>query len=458
MVFFIATGCVYTPKVEHLEDGEEWGGEGILYALPRTSFDVVFEVSQVNFGAPVCKDPSDELLKRIDLKSSLVSNNKRTVHMVKSSSMEAKPVPDKNKVYVMHLPESSNWSNTSLQITINENGIIESVESSATSKAVEIASKVLEIGLNVAVGLSPAGAKSEDTLRPDECEQAVVAYEALKQEWNNFRATGFDISPELLGIYRSEIEKEQAAQQAHFTGKVDITLSNIVCHVSPKDMKSIPLFDVETKQGFKLHEGCRMTGDKITTSTAPLQCSDDDSTCDIKHIVMNIKNLDKQKTRNANFTLIDKTNTDSSLIKEKGFYYNIPIEAIVSISGHSKAAVEDKIYTLPQLGSVGALPRFKGNSPAMTVALHPETGALKTVKVTNDAADLPGLFSTVATGATNYLAAKAAQDAKAAEVAAKEALEKDELTILTRTKNLAETKLAIEVAKEALAVYTNEEN
>jgi hypothetical protein len=106
------------------------------------------------------------------------------------------------------------------------------------------------------------------------------------------------------------------------------------------------------------------------------------------------------------------------------------------------------------LGGVRSLPRVTGASPALVVELHPDTGGLKSVRVSNDVADIPGIIGSVNTGTAALLTAAATKREKELAAEQEAAAKLDPLAVLTREQALLEAELAIELAKEALKQST----
>ena len=134
-----------------------------------------------------------------------------------------------------------------------------------------------------------------------------------------------------------------------------------------------------------------------------------------------------------------------------GFFYNAPVKGFVKLVGHSKATTEDKVFILPQLGTLRSLPQVTGNNPTLIVELYPASGALKSVKVANNAADVPALIGAVSSGSSGYISAYATQKEK-------EAVKHDELAVKTREKDLLEAELAINLTRDALQQWADAKN
>ncbi|MEA3379461.1 MAG: DUF4831 family protein [Pseudomonadota bacterium] len=437
------TGCVHTPQVEKVEG--TWDGNGVLYALPRTAIDATFEVSKVDFKAPECKTSNDErktIAEQLDLSLKQLSDDAKTVFAVHSGAITTRPIPDNDKVFVMRFPEHSNWANTSMLTTLNAQGVIESAEGSSTSKAVEIGTKVLEFGVSAGLGLLGAASSSqaEDS---DGCDAHIANYLALKKSKINFRTGPTFPTGDALALFLAQIDVEMAEIQAKFIGKATIQKDVIQCSASPSELGELSLFEVDSNKGFNLKPGCTMLGKTIPEGI---------SLSNYQTVKIKVEALDASQIGLADFPALHDL---APKIMDIGFVYNVPSDAFVSITGHPKAVVAKTKVTMPQFGELGYLPRVKGNSPSLNVSLHGETGALKSVTVTNDAAEIGTVLGSLSTATSSYFTTRQAIEDKEAAAVAAEAAKQDELALLGREQGLLEAKVAIYTAKDALEQWAS---
>jgi len=306
-------------------------------------------------------------------------------------------------------------------------GTVEGTESSAVSKSVAIATKLIEFTGSVGAAVIALGSGAPK-LSCEECKSKAEEYMTLQQELANFRATPTPYPKDTLEQYINEIKAEQAVIQALFIGKPTVLKGSINCFAVPDKAGATNIFDIDPENGFTPLGGtlCRMDerfGGGNTISSKADKRSTVSMNVEIADDVMKIANRAGP----------------NPVPNSAGFFYSVPVRAFVSLSGHAKATTNRESYLLPQLGDVRALPQVKGNSPALVVNLHPETGALKSNKVSNNASDIAGMLSSTGTSVSSLLKAETAKAAK-----------QDPLAVLKREQALLEAELAIATAKEAL--------
>ena len=437
-------GCsVKTPLVERVEykDGgySEWTGGGLIYALPKTNFDATFEISKSAFKKPNCTGITQVKLKRLGLKKEQLSDKKRTVYAIHGSELSSSAVPDENKLFGVHLPESDMFADSSLLINIGTTGVIESLDVSATSKSIELANKVLELTLTMGSALVPYGSKhpSESETGVD-CDGLITNYEEFQNQHDGYRDGPSPMPKDTVDKYQAEIKEKQAAILAHFVGEASIMKGQLFCSLSPASEDDIQLFALDAKKGFDAHSSCIFSN---TSLKGNYSFKEGDKVTEV------LLEVEKPKVSSPLVQAYMSSTTKTTA----GFFFNVPENVYVRIIGHKKIETNKKIFTMPQLGLVQAIPRVKGNSPALIVNLHPDSGALKSVKVAHTAANVASMISTASSGASGYLTALKAQKDR-------EELASDELTSLTREKSLLEAKVAIETAKDALDQWVDSGN
>lgn len=448
IVCAIFSGCtVKTPLVERLEhkanstDYMSWDGNGIVYALPKIGFDVQMKVSRTELEKPVCdaKKLTKEDLADMGIKIAEIKMKKRTIFALHSATLTSHAVPDPERVFIARFPESSGYADSSLQVKMGSEGTVNGVEASAASKAAPIAAKTIEFVGTVGAAVVAAGAKSAEEQKK-ECEQAPEDFKNLKKELSKYRALPTPFPKGTLDLYMNEIKAEQARIQALFIGKPTVLEGTVSCFVAPAKKKTkTTILNLYNEKG--------------------IEPKDAECVMDAKFLVpqdFKPKPKDKKSSISLNITLIDNTMLSankaakSEVPKSAGFFYSVPVRALVSLSGHEKANTKPVPYLLPQLGEVRALPQAEGSSPAMIVELDPETGALKSVKVSNSAADIAGIIGSGSTSTSGLLTAIATQRDKEREAAKEEAAKHEPLAVLTREQGMLEAELAIATAKEAL--------
>lgn len=428
-------GCaVKTPLVERLSRDDtgykSWSGNGIVYALPKLGFDVQFDVRQTELDVPRCNasELTDEQQEAMEIDPEKIESRKRKIYTLHSTTLTKRSVPDPARVFISRFPESSGWADSSLLVKMGPDGTVEGTESSAVSKSVAIATKLIEFTGSVGAAVIAMGS---GVPKPsfDECKAKADQYMELQKELSKFRAMPTPYPKDTLEQYINEIKAEQAVIQALFIGKPTVLKGSINCFVVPDKAGATDLLKIVPKKGFIPLE------DVLCYMDERFDGRDKD-----------ISEADKSSTVSMNVEIADDVMKTayragpSPAPNSAGFFYSVPVRAFVSLSGHAKATTDQESYFLPQLGDVRSLPQVEGSSPALIVNLDPETGALKSVKVSNNAADIAGMLGSTGTSVSNLINAETAKATK-----------QDPLAVLKREQALLEAELAIATAKEALA-------
>ena len=441
--FLLAACTVKTPLVERLVLDEAtgkystWHGEGVIYALPKTAFDVRVQVSRTDLEVPRCAadSVSDEDWKTLELDKNVVQPSGGTVFAVHSGSIAARSVPDATQVFLSRTPTSG--GDAALKVTMGESGLANGTEASAKSKTVETVAKVLEVAGSVAGGLVAFGAAAPQ-MTSDECREKVQQYAELARELSSYRSAPSPYPKDTLEQYYNEIKAEQAAIQALFVGKPTVTKGVVACEVVPQAEGENPVLTLYWHGGLAVPAGVQCQMDKRLQAPAGVAGPR-------AELVLNVKVVDNTLSHAY------AARSGTVAVQDAGFYYRVPARALVSLSGHPKATTEPTAYLVAQLGSVEALPRISGSHPSLNVELYAETGALKSVQISHESADMAGLIGSAGTGAGAVVSALSDRKAKA-DAARKEAeANRDPLVTSTYQKNLIETELAIATAKKALA-------
>ena len=245
--FIFLAGCVGTPLVERIKytgtDFESWSGEGIVYALPKTKIEAVFDISKTEFKPPYCKADlcedggcaaeysKEAVLETLNVKKDAVDHFGIIAYGLHSGVVSAKAVIDQEKVFVSRLPESSFFSNSSLLLTLDGNGLVEGVDGMSSSKAVEFAAKVVELGFSIATSAVPYGApmpiskEERDTdERKNDCRAMIDEYRKLEKEINEYRTRGTPYPVETVNKFQAEYKIAQGNIKEAFVGKSESTV------------------------------------------------------------------------------------------------------------------------------------------------------------------------------------------------------------------------------------------
>lgn len=442
LLLTFCTGCqVYSPVVErikyNLNGYSEWSGEGVVHSLPMVGFDLIFEVSKTELESPKCdaNKLTDTQLEAMGIDPGEIGSGKRTYYTLHSTKLNPRSVSDPNKVFVTRYPKHSFWADTSVLVKLGNDGIIEGIDGASASKSMAIGAKLLEFTASVGKGVVGFGAAARK-MQPKECENKAIGYFHLQEELAAYRAMGVPFPKDTLDLYISEIKAEQAAILALFIGKPTVHRGIINCFIAPNNAGDQSILNVDKSLGFK-----KIGGDS----------------CEIDQVFLNPRAVGpKGKLVSIRVEEIDDTikavyeKRGANIPSAAGLYYSVPVRAYVSISGHPKANIDRQSFLLPQLGSLNSIPRVKGYSPALIGEYYPDTGALKSVKVVNNAADLAALIGSASTSTGNYLSARAEAEDEKRAAAKLAASERDPLTLLKREQAILESTLAIETAREAL--------
>lgn len=444
-VFFISC-TVQTPLVERLKKTngqyESWDGNGVVYALPKLGFDVQFQVSRTYFETPECSTDllTPEQKNAMDIEAG-IKIKARTIVALHSTQFTKRAVPDPDRIFISRFPEASWWADSSLLIKMGSNGVIEGTEGSAASKAAAIGMKALEFVGNVGASVITLGvAAPHQSFGKKKCVEKADEFMRLQKEIANYRTSPTPFSKEVLDQYISEINAEQIPILALYLGEPRVVKGAASCFVVPEKFETKRIVTLYSTHGLHVERGVSCAMDK--EFKAPDQFSPEQGE-KVSPILMAVEPADETLTSAY-------AAGPSSVPDSAGFFYSVPARAYISLSGHKNAAKDRESYLLPQLGSLHTLPQVEGANPVLVVDLHEETGALKSVKVVNNAADVAGLISATDTSINTLLAATTAQKAKEDEAAIAAAAKRDPLAVLTREQALLEAELAIATAKEAL--------
>ena len=102
------------------------------------------------------------------------------------------------------------------------------------------------------------------------------------------------------------------------------------------------------------------------------------------------------------------------------FYYRVPGRAQLALQldgGPKSRFLAETTLLVAQFGQVRQLPRkLGGTTNSLTLALHPETGAIKKLSTTTSAADVKGAIESVGAKAGGYLEARQKADDELAQL------------------------------------------
>lgn len=446
----VLSGCsTTTPLVKRLKPSEtglgyaEWSGDGLLYALPKTGFDITFTVSKTNLGKPLCKADkiTAEQREAMSIKLDEIKDEQRTIYAIHSTTLTNRAVPDPNKVFFSSFPKSSNFADSSLVVTMGADGTVNGLDASAASKVDKVITKVFEVAGKIGAAIVAFGA-AKPSMNEAECTQMANNYISLKRELSRYRSLPTPYPKDTLDHYIKEIKSDQANIQALFIGKPTVQKGAISCFVAPDKFDTINILSVYPSKGFLTtdHAVCQM-GEVFSIKASNQPTSSDKQSSII---------LKVEQEPSGDVMLAAYNAAKSKTPESAGFFYSVPVKAFVSLSGHAKATINREAYLLPQLGKVRSLPQVKGSNPSLVVSLHPETGALKSVKVSNNAPDIAGMVGAAGVSSSELLTAITAQRTKEQEAAEAAAAKLDPLAVLQREQALLESELAIATALEAL--------
>lgn len=439
--------CVKTPRVEHLklrQDSsgfEDWHGEGLVYALPRTVFDATFSVEQVKLEAPQCyaqyedEDARKDAWRKVEVEAALIEPAPRTLYSLTGSSLNAVTVPDPEAVFISRL--SSNKA--TLNINLGAHGIVGGFQGQSESQAIAVVAKSIEVAAGIGSELLLAGAASAEAVDPAGCDRLVEQYGALRRELSELRASNVPLPRDTVEAFQKEIRAEMAAIQAVFLGRPTVTRAAVVCRLNPTKAGPSEVLSVHRTEGLTAAHGvpCHIPAD--FTSEADRFREGTMLSLEVALADTTIQNA--YDARDAQ---------DSS---DAGFFYREPASAYISLSGHPNAELKPVLFEVPQLGQVRSLPRLRGSKPSLTVELYPESGALKKVVTGRTRADVPGLIDSTSAGANAVL--DAIKERRQATRPGTEARDDTPLDAFAQgpgpsEAGRSEAELAIEKAKRAL--------
>jgi hypothetical protein len=437
---WVSLACAKTPLVERLKhkpnaslrEFESWNGNGIVYALPRTAFDVVFSVTRTDLEKPLCygqygDTDRKKVWERLELNETPIENSARTLFSLGKATLTTAVIPDPDAVFVVRVPEGK--GSASLQLTLGPDGTLGGLQAEATDPALAITSRALEVVGTLAGKVIRFGAATPELTDASDCDEKVDEYEDLQQELIQLRSQPTPFPKDTVLLYQGEIRAEMAKIQALFLGQPKVTLGDIVCRISPNGEGTSPVLSLDIKHGFSsgLNVRCAMPkGFESRTAPAPSSIS----------VSLTIALADS--TIHAAYAA--STQSENG---ESGFFYRDPARAYVSLEGPPSVRSVPALMTVAQLGQIRSLPRVQGSNPSLSVELYPDTGAIKSVRASRSGPNWEGAISSAGTGAGAVL------DALDAKKKANPS-EKAPTTTTPEALGPLDAELALQIAKKSL--------
>lgn len=443
-----------TPLVRHVDlnqtvqlEKKESATDFVAYALPRTVVRVSYSITRVDFVTPAC--PSDDgvlldILEIKEMKQSLptLKGGKASVYRLKDGTVSTSSEPDPKEVFITSMTNESNVDNT-LKVNLGPDGVVSSVEGASRDvvgptvvKAIEVGGSIIAAALPFKNLVNGAALKLDGLKLGVACESRVARYLELEEQRKEVLAMRVPHAKDVYELRLGELRAAQDAIRASFLGLKQTFTASFSCDVVPeRNSTSLDLFSFDKESGIKTSSGA--------TCRVPVEFRQPDSVNPPAGATVKLS-LTSQPV--ALVQLWEKL--DNKRPVEAGFFYRVPGAGLISVEGERGVSITPSRVTIAQFGIVRAYSRANGGNPKLSFELYSETGALKSVLVEEQAADVISLLGAFGGASTAVLAAEKARR-EAAEAEQKEA-ENADLVKLQREQSILEATLAIREVRAAL--------
>jgi hypothetical protein len=491
----ILTGCGVTieaAKVTPSEVGISEGrlaptqvrGQGIVYALPRTEFEVIQPIKLKFSTAGGLRDIYGTCIRACESRNDGVAEacefDSAPRVLYAPPELRATSVPDYGRLYQIS-PSADLFQSLTFKFEMASNGVVDKIDAAASNTGFEVLGSVASTLLRVAG--APAARITVDAGSPNAgkdkrtCHQVSNEIDSLLKQ--KFGVLKCDLAIEMkscLSHYENDVEAEQKGIDDIFEQarrgklKADV-VGMIAAHRRDRltaamqrredaaslfglaDGKEIEaVFQAILPMGgpaeFKPYAQSATLGPTVTSGITRVVGLSDNAGSFLPMLRDTLKFSTRHYVVSSSMPPeFELSNLDETAELDAGYRYRVPVSAPVSLTVYKDAdgkafefgpAIDTRV--IAQYGPVAALPSsFKGKSGHILIKHWPDSGGLQTVEIGAEALPTSTLTGVIDTAAEQ---SKARRDKAAASAAAAAAAD-PELDALTRQQKLLALKKQI---------------
>lgn len=469
-------------------------GEGIVYALPRTEFEVVQPIKLKFSTAGGLRDTYDTCKRACDANPNSVEDacDFSTAPSVLFAPPELRTasVPDYSRIYQVR-PSADLFQSLTFKFEIASNGVIDKIDATASNTGFEVVSSVASTLLKVAG--APAARVALDASTRNAGRPRRTCYQTsgdianlLRQETGSLTCPLVKEVEVCLASYEQDVKAEQKAINDLFdkaqNGSLKADLVAAIANnrrdrlaqavqrrddaaslfglADGKDIEAVyqAILPMGGPEEFQAYSREATLGPTVTNGTSRINSLSDNAGSFLAKLLPQLKLSSRHYVvTSAMPPVFEVLKSEEGTTVGKGYRYRVPVSAPTTLTvfkGSDKLAyaygpVADR-KVVAQYGAIAALPSsFKGKGGHVLVKHWPDSGGLQTVEIGADA--LPATAVTDVVGAAaDQLKARREKAAAAATAAASADPELDALTrqqkLLTLQKQIKD--LETELAKK----------
>jgi hypothetical protein len=420
-----------------------WSEDAVVYGLPRTVLGVEYLATRIQFAKPKCPDADKSVLQKLGLSEKDIPPEGTTLFALAKPSLTPWAEPDPQEIFRMAPTTDGILVDSTLQVKLGENGIIEYAQATAVDQLGPTIAKTIEVVANIAGAALLLGAEEpEKRLSKEECTAALQRFEELSKAADLWRVPS-PYPKDTYDALLAGIREELSAIRNLFLGVKSVSAATVHCDIRPdeddlkdKTTASIVFLELHPEAGLKATDrgDCRIPANFAGSGGK-------------KKAELSVRLTGAAKP------LVEAWKERSAEATSAGFFYRIPAPVQIALEGPDKLGVGPTRMMVAQLGVVGSMERARGRNPKLTVELHGATGALKSVTVEHNAPDVVGMLGAAGTGATTVIGAIGKHEELERTAKAAEEAKKTPLALLKEEQATLEAELAIHQAREALRQY-----
>lgn len=485
---FFVVGCGVTlkttkvsPSAAALKDGKsaptEIKGEGIVYALPRTEFEVVQPVKMKFSTSGALLEVYDACRYACGKDEVSVPDACRfnTEPKITFAPPELKTVslPDYDHLYQV-TPSADLFQSLNFKFEIASNGVLDKADVKSTNSAYELVSNIAST-LIKAAGTPTIRSALSSSVKTHEGKRSCYAVSvevgtlAKQNEGELTCKVAREIS-ECLAPFETAVGAEQDALHRLFDKAQDGKLkADVVAAIAAnrrerlataKERRNVfaaqfaleegrvveALYQVVIPMGgpkeYESHEETLTLGPTIANGTAQIVNVSDNAASFLARLKQDLEYSPRQyKVKSELPPTFELVKAAESQVVGDGYRYRVPVSAPTSLAVYKgqegtpqyEYGPHKSNKVIAQYGPIAALPStFKGKGGHILVKHWPDSGGIHTVEIGAEPIPTTALTSVIDAAATQYQARKdkAAADAKAAAAA------DPELDALTRQQKI----------------------
>lgn len=488
----VTASCGVTLGAKRVGSSEKWAsaiaGEGIVYALPRTDFEIVQPVNlKVKGGGAfadiidgcerACVGTTDEVVdKSCNFKTGSVAS--LLVPVVASVTR-----PDPSRLYQVEV-DAGAFQMLSLKFEVAESGVIQKAEATASNQAYEIVTSAVSTGLKVLPTVMQFGelnkTKVEESFTYADCfavskavaaeidkvtgilqcplvrairycmkdQEKAIADERDALDKLHDHATAKEIDPDVLAAVAAN---HQARIQAAVAKRNSYAALYGIDQSTVKEASYRIVIPVEGPEEFKDYKETKKLADELDKGTSHVE--------DVSEGAGKLRGdlIELLKNKRYTYELVVAQPPRSPVNEQSvgaGYKYRVPAQGSVSLTVRDAPengtvkfgpAVDQRLVA--QYGAIASLPsHFKGKGGRVVVKHWENSGGIQTVEIGADPMPTSAVTEVIDTGYGQY---EARQNAKAATAAAAAAAD-PELDALSRQEAILALRKKIKELEEAL--------